>query len=127
MNSKLLLTVAWIVGSVFISQAYSQTPFACDRLALDTAARKHHFDELGPALAAIRKGIRELPDGYEFAFPPDPQSVKLVLEWVAGERLCCPFFDIQVQMDREDGPVKLRLTGRDGVKAFIKGDFVRWM
>ena|SRR5258707_608938 len=127
MNSKLLLTFALIVGSVFLSYANGQTPFACDRLALDTAARKRHFDELGPALAAIRKGVRELPNGYEFAFPPDPQSVKLVLEWVAGERLCCPFFDIQVQMDREGGPVKLRLTGRDGVKPFIKGDFVRWM
>jgi hypothetical protein len=127
MNSKLLLTIGLIAGSIFLSQAYSQTPFACDRLALDTAARKRHFDELGPALAAIRKDIRELPDGYEFAFPPDPRSVSLLLEWVAGERLCCPFFDIEVRMEREGGSIKLRLTGRNGAKAFIKGDFVRWM
>lgn len=127
MNSKSLLTIGLIAGSIFLSQAYSQTPFACDRLALDTAARKRHFDELGPALAAIRKDIRELPDGYEFAFPPDARSVSLLLEWVAGERLCCPFFDIDIRMEREGGAVTLRLTGRDGAKAFIKGDFVRWM
>jgi hypothetical protein len=30
-------------------------------------------------------------------------------------------------MEREGGSIKLRLTGRNGAKAFIKGDFVRWM
>jgi hypothetical protein len=122
-----LLIVGWIAGSVFLSHAQNQSPFACNRQALDPAARKRHFEELGPALAAIRKNTRELPDGYEFAFPPDPPAVNLLLEWAAGERLCCPFFDIEVRLDREGGAVKLRLTGRDGTKAFIRGDLVRWM
>jgi len=34
-----------------------ESPFACDRLALDPEARKRHFDELGPALRSLRKAV----------------------------------------------------------------------
>ena len=103
-----------------------ETPFACYRTALSPAARKRHFDELSPALRARHTSIRELPDGFEFNFPSDPETVWLLTEWVAGEQLCCPFFDIDVRMEREGGPLSLRLTGRDGVKWFVRAEFVRW-
>src|SRR5882757_5766939 len=61
-----------------------ESPFACDRLALDPEARKRHFDELGPELRDMRKAVRELPDGYEFQFPSDPKAIALVAEWAAG-------------------------------------------
>ena len=99
-----------------------QSAFACDRLALDIEARKRHFDELGPALRSMRKAVRELPDGYEFEFPSDPKTIAMVAEWAAGERLCCPFFNIQLRMEEEGGPFWLRLTGRKGTKAFIQVD-----
>ena len=107
--------------------AKRESRFACDRLALDPVARKRHFDELAPALAAADRSSRELPDGFEFEFPPDAATVQKVLEFAAGERLCCPFFDIVVRMERERGSVWLRLTGGEGVKQFIKTDFVRWL
>jgi len=103
-----------------------QTPFACYRQALSTAARKRHFDELSPALRALHKGIRELPDGYEFEFAPDGATFRLLSEWADGERRCCPFFDVAIRFDREGGPLWLRLTGRDGVKEFIRGEFQLW-
>jgi len=104
-----------------------KSPFACDRLALDPAARKRHFDELGPALRSMRKAVRELPDGYEFQFPADPKTIAMVAEWAAGERLCCPFFDIQLRMEPESGPFWLRITGRNGTKDFIKVDGASWI
>jgi hypothetical protein len=107
--------------------AAHESPFACDRLALDPAARKRHFDELGPALQAIRKAVRELPDGYEFQFPSDSKTIAMVAEWVAAERLCCPFFDIQMRMEPENGPFWLRLTGRKGTKDFIRADGASWI
>ena len=107
--------------------AKRESRFACDRLALDPVARKRHFDELAPALAAADRSHRELPDGFEFEFPPDAATVQKVLEFAAGERLCCPFFDIVVRMERERGSVWLRLTGGEGVKQFIKADFARWL
>jgi hypothetical protein len=104
-----------------------QSPFACDRLALDPAARKRHFDELGPALRFVKKAVRELPDGYEFQFPSDPNTIAMVAEWAAGERQCCPFFNIQLRMQAEAGPFWLRLTGRKGTKEFIRVDGAAWI
>jgi hypothetical protein len=105
----------------------AEPPFACDRSALSPQARQRHFDELSPALRARKKSIRELPDGFEFEFPPDPATFQLVAEWVAGERLCCPFFDIDVHLDREGTSLWLRLTGREGVKQIIRADFAAWL
>lgn len=104
-----------------------QSPFACDRMALDPVARKRHFDELGPALRSMRKAVRELPDGYEFQFPSDPKTIAMVAEWAAGERACCPFFNIQLRMEAEGGPLWLRLTGRKGTKEFIQVDGASWI
>jgi hypothetical protein len=104
-----------------------ERPFACDRLALSPEARKRHFDELGPALRLMRNAVRELPDGYEIQFPSDPKTILMVAEWAAGERLCCPFFDIQLRMEPEGGPFWLRLGGRKGTKDFIKADGASWI
>jgi hypothetical protein len=103
-----------------------ESPFACDRLALTPEERKRHFDELGPMLRSIHKSTKELPDGFAFEFPVDPASIKLVAEWAAGERRCCPFFDIDLRMEREGGSFWMRLTGRDGTKEFVKSDFSAW-
>jgi hypothetical protein len=107
--------------------ATHESPFACDRLALDPEARRRHFVELGPSLRGLRKGLRELSDGYEFQFPSDPKTIAVVAEWAAGERLCCPFFDIQLRMEREGGPFWLRLTGQKGTKELIKVDVAAWI
>jgi hypothetical protein len=109
------------------SAAKRESPLACDRMALSDGERTRHFDELGPALRKIKKSVRELPDGYEFEFPADRASLALLEEWVAGERVCCPFFDINLRLEREGGPVWLRLTGREGVKHFIEVDGAAWI
>ncbi|HXX27920.1 MAG TPA: hypothetical protein VEI99_05605 [Terriglobales bacterium] len=101
--------------------------FACNRLALTPDQRKHHFDELGPKLLSLKQGVRELPNGYEFEFPADPSIVRLVAEWAAYERDCCPFFDIDLHLEREGGPLWLSLTGREGVKEFIRADAPAWI
>ena len=116
--------LALLVSTLLASETVS--PFACDRSALNAEQRKRHFDELGPQLRSLVKGTRELPDGFEFQFPADFATIQLVGEWVAGEYLCCPFFDINLRLEREHGAFWLRLTGREGVKQFIKVDFSRW-
>ena len=104
-----------------------ESAFACNRFALTPQQRKRHFDELGPALRAIKKTIREVPNGYEFGFPADPPTVQLVSEWAAGEHLCCPFFDISIRLEREGGKLWWGLTGREGVKQFIPAEFSPWI
>jgi hypothetical protein len=99
------------------------SPFACNAFALSPEVRKRHFEELGPALLKLKKSTRELPDGYELELPADNKTYQLLTEWAFQERLCCPFFDIDLRLDRENGPLWLRLTGRPGTKEFIKEEF----
>lgn len=115
-----------VLLSLAAAAATHESPFACDRSALTAEQRKRHFDELGPKLGSLKKEIRELANGYEFAFPGDPSTFQLVSEWVGGEHACCPFFDIDLRWEREGGALWLRLTGRDGTKQFIRSDFARW-
>jgi len=124
---KTISTAFLLLAAVAMAQSTAQeSPFACDRSALNPEQRKRHFDELGPALRGLVKGVRELTTGYEFEFPSDPATYRLVAEWAAGEHLCCPFFDIDLHQEREKGAFRMRLTGRDGVKQFIQIDFGRW-
>lgn len=104
-----------------------ESAFACNRLALTPARSRRHFDELGPKLLSLKQGVRELPEGYEFEFPSDPSSVQLVAEWAADERDCCSFFDIDLHLERDGGPLWLRLTGREGVKRFIRAELSAWI
>jgi len=118
--------VMFLILASVVAPCFAESPFACNRAALSPQARKRHFDVLSPALRARKKTIRELADGYEFEFPSDSPTYQLVAEWVEGERLCCPFFDIDVHVERERGSLWLRLTGRQGVKQFIRADFAKW-
>ncbi len=109
------------------ASASKDSPFACDRLALTPEERKRHFEELGPALVALRTGVRELADGYELEFPSDRKTYAMITEWIEQERRCCPFFNLDLHVEREGGPVLLRLTGRPGTKEFIQADAEGWI
>jgi hypothetical protein len=100
--------------------AKHESALACNAFALSPELRKRHFEELGPALLKLKKSTRELSNGYEFELPVDNKTYELLTEWAYQERLCCPFFDIELRFDRENGPLWLRLTGRPGTKEFIK-------
>jgi hypothetical protein len=105
----------------------AESPFYCDVGALTPEQRKRHFNVLGPALIAKRSAVRELPDGYEIQLPSDVETYQQLAEYVDGERACCPFFDISIQVAPERGPLLVRFTGRPGTKQFIEADGAGWI
>jgi hypothetical protein len=130
--------VLLVVGTVFAqspseqrsassTKAKHESPLACDRLALTPEQRRRHFDELGSMLRSLKTSVRELSDGFEFQYPSDMKTYQLVAEWAAGERVCCPFFEIDLRSEPEGGPLWLRLTGRDGVKEFLQAEGAAWI
>src|ERR1041385_827219 len=124
----IFLPAALFLTTIALSHAIPyDSPFACNRSALTDVDRRRHFDELGPALRRMVLNIRELRDGYEFQFPADPATFRTVAEWAAGEHLCCPFFDIELRQERENGRFWMRLSGRPGVKQFIQADLGKWL
>jgi len=123
MNSLILFS-ALLLAPIAVNH---ESPFACNVAALTGAERHRHFDELGPALRAVKTGVKEWPDGYEFQFPSDRKTVGMLLEWAEQERLCCPFFDISIRFAPEGGTVSMRLSGRPGTKDFIRADAGPWL
>ena len=63
---------------------------------------------------------RELSNGYEFRFGDESEVLRRLAEFVSLEKLCCPFLRFEIEVEAESGPVWLRLTGHEGVKAFIR-------
>jgi hypothetical protein len=125
---SMLIPVLLLLTAIVLGQTIShESPFACNRSALSAADRQRHFEELGPTLRGMVKSFHELRDGYEFQFPTDPATFRLVAEWAAAEHLCCPFFDINLRQEREKGALWMRLSGRSGVKQFIEADLGKWM
>ena len=102
-------------------------PFACDPVALTPVERKRHFEEVTPALRKLVQSVAELPEGYAFELPADTGSIQLAAEWVARERLCCPFLEFNLRLEGERGKFWVQLSGRPGTKEFIKSDFGSWL
>jgi hypothetical protein len=96
--------------------------FYCNTKVLNPAERPRH-KQLTNKLVAERKQIIETDIGYEFQYDPSSVSITEVAEWVTAESKCCPFFDFHIDLEREGRVVCLRLTGEEGVKAFLRSEF----
>ena len=99
-----------------------ESPIACVMAALDDDEKRRR-KELEERLGASVEEVRELADGYAVRLPAGARTVLEVAEFVTYERLCCPFLDFEINVGREGGPLWLRLTGREGVKEFVRQEF----
>ena len=88
-------------------------------LRKDRERRAQHIGDIKLAL----EEVKELADGYAFRLAGDSVSVAELGEWAAAERKCCPFFDFEIEAERDNGALWLKLRGREGVKAFIQTEF----
>ena len=41
-------------------------------------------------------------------------------EFIARERLCCPFFQFDLEGKPDNGPVRLKFTGDDSVQQYVE-------
>jgi hypothetical protein len=100
-----------------------KTPaFACSLTALTPEQRKRH-SELRKSLSESVKEVQELPDGYAFRLPGDSRTILSAAEFITYEKLCCPFFKFNLEIDSDGKPLWLKLSGREGVKQFLKTEF----
>ena len=100
----------------------TQSKFYCNIKALTPEERARH-KQLSEKLNAQRKEIIETEKGYEFQYSPADISLAELAEWVGAESKCCPFFDFHIDLEREGKLLCLRLTGEEGIKAFIRAEF----
>lgn len=98
--------------------AEKESPFACDMTAIAEDRRAEHIEKLSTLFRAVEE-MRELENGYSFRFTNAPNILVTSAEFIALERLCCPFFGFLLEVKCEAGEVWFTLNGRDGVKPFI--------
>ncbi len=93
---------------------------ACDLRAI-SAVQRPRFDDLVSRLRTAMRDRSELADGYSYSLDSAEISEPEVSEWIAMERLCCPFFSFQVE--EADGAARLTMRGPEGVKALLREEF----
>ena len=98
-----------------------ESPFACDMSAISPEERGEHLAAIQEVFGAVRE-IREIPDGYSFRLENETASLTKAVGFIAKERLCCPFFGFTLRVEPERGELWLSLTGREGVKPFIRAE-----
>src|ERR1700756_858286 len=67
---SLLVLLGRVQAADTSTKSKQESPLACNAFALSPEQRNRHFDELGPALRALKKSVRELGDGYSSNFLP---------------------------------------------------------
>jgi hypothetical protein len=103
------------------STSREESPFACNMNAFTPEERKAHIAAIADVFGVVSE-IRELPDGYSFLVPNEASMLLKLADFIAKERLCCPFFGFMLHLEPEGGNLWLSLTGRDGVKPFIQAE-----
>lgn len=102
------------------TQINRDIPIACDLTAIDADVRATHLETAQQFLREGVAEVQELPDGLAFRFAAEqyPQ----IAQFIANERLCCPFFTFVLEVTPASGPIWLRITGGAGVKDFLQGE-----
>ena len=109
-------------GGMDTATTNAEGHFYCNIKALTPAERARH-KELTEKLMTAREETVETAKGYEFQYSPEKISVAEVGEWVVVESKCCPFFDFHIDLENQGKLICLRLTGSEGIKAFIRSEF----
>jgi len=105
------------------SKATADQPgFYCNLKAL-TPAERERLHQLVGKLKSAGMETKELTDGYAFRLQTKQVSIGELAEYVSSERKCCPFFDFEIEVQRDGGPLWLRLRGKEGVKEFMRHEF----
>jgi hypothetical protein len=92
------------------------TPIACSLTAGELTTRGEEINNL---FAGVQQ-TRELDDGYAFCFPGTSTWTQRVLDFIQGERSCCPFFTFELIFVPNQGPIWLHIRGPEGIKEMIK-------
>ena len=61
-----------------------------------------------------------MPDGYGMRFAYDTLFFRTISEWATLEHLCCPFLTLALELQHERGPIWLKISGKEGVKDFLR-------
>jgi len=98
-----------------------RSPLSCDLFVLSERDRLRR-EELVSALGHSLQELYETEQGYGMVFEPKTSTLAELVEFIALERICCPFLNFELRVQEENGPVRLEMSGREGVKQFLSNE-----
>lgn len=101
--------------------ASEHQPIACDLGAL-TPEERTREQTLLASFQALCGRAEETETGFRLELPASEPLSRLG-EFLALERLCCPFLNFDLSVAAGQGPVTLHIHGAPGVKPFLRSVF----
>jgi hypothetical protein len=117
-----LLVSLLCVGMCAAADKDAKPRFVCDLKAISAAERPRYTDLIKRIRAALRER-RELASGYTFKLDSKTVTWTDAAEWIAMERLCCPFLTLQLSAAGSRADWVLTITAPEGVKPLIAAEF----
>lgn len=92
---------------------------ACDPSAF-SASERERYDVLREQVRSAAGDVRETEDGFALRFETKPAVLGALAEWIALERLCCPFLDFVVEVPARQGFATVLVSGPEGTKDVLR-------
>jgi hypothetical protein len=96
---------------------------ACDITALTNEEIKFLTAISFDLFASIRE-VKNLPDGYAFQLQENDETLSKLFDFIAYNRICCPFVIHTLVVASKSEVIWLHLTGPEGTKNFITSEFL---
>jgi hypothetical protein len=100
----------------------STTPLACNMNVFTPIQREAHIQTTTKLIRAVQS-VQEVENGYEFLFPNRTEFISKIAEFIANERLCCPFLEFTLNVGSHSEPISLSLNGPIGTQEFLRAEF----
>ena len=107
---------------IYMNSNISDPPLACNMDVFTAAQRASHLQNTKHLVQAVQS-IQEVENGYEFSFPNETDFISRIAEFIARERLCCPFLKFTLNVLSNSEPVSLSLIGPIGTQEFLRAEF----
>jgi hypothetical protein len=97
-------------------------PLACNMDVFSREQREDHIRVTSQLVKAMQS-LREIQNGYEFVFPNESEIITGIAEFIANERLCCPFLEFGLNVKSNEPSISLSLSGPVGTQEFLRVEF----
>jgi len=98
------------------------TPLACNMDVFTPTQRESHIQTTTELIQAVQS-VHGVENGYAFTFPNETDFISKIAEFIANERLCCPFLEFSLKVISNNEPISLSLTGPTGTQEFLRAEF----
>ena len=95
-----------------------ELPISCE---LQSGKLRERREGLLAELGRRVRSREDRGDGVRLQFAPGGDTLALIASVVEAERQCCRFLRFGIQVEPDDGPIVLELTGPPGTREFLDG------